>query len=574
MTPQFPLKENLSRLWSSLVVEALAQNGVKKVYASPGLRNAPILSACEAHPNIKLQMGIDERSQSFRALGHSLRKGELTAIICTSGSALAHYFPAIIEAYKSQIPLIIISADRPREKVFFDDNQCIDQVSFFSSYVKKDLNFGPPETDIPPSAIFSAVSYLCEQSLSFPYGPVHFNFPLREPLDHQKIAISEDYLTQSLSLIKDDFSSSYSQISELKISNSIKNEVKKSSKILLSVGYLPPYLRKSLKKFLKDIQIPKIIDVTSGLKFDFSIDDVVLPSLNHPEVLNYLKNNPPDIIFHLGGRMTSKEYYHFLEQLSCELIIVNDAPFLQDPSYKKNYHIQCRPDMALDFLTELFIGHQNWTELSSLKKMIHRKRELILSHEMSFPLLSLTLAEKLSPHQGLYIGNSTLIRSFDYYASTDSSNPLSIYTQRGASGIEGLNASYLGLLESFYEEKTENPPYLVIGDISFLHDQSSLMLFMDLQQPATIIVANNQNGGIFNLLPIKNDHLAIKNITTPHKMNFEYLCKYMNFDYERIENQEQLVKAIAVSKGKRILDVRIDNNVDENLYKQLRTINL
>ena len=133
------LSQNLSRIWASLIINELYQNNITQFYISPGMRNAPLIAALnhlkKLYPNIQMIICVDERAAAFRALGHSKATGKPSVLICTSGTALANYYPAVIEAYKSNLPLIIISADRPPELSYCDDNQTIDQIKIFGKYV-------------------------------------------------------------------------------------------------------------------------------------------------------------------------------------------------------------------------------------------------------------------------------------------------------------------------------------------------------------------------------------------------------------------------------------------------------
>ncbi|MDO9181064.1 MAG: thiamine pyrophosphate-binding protein, partial [Bacteriovorax sp.] len=191
------LSENINRIWASLIIDEFLKNNITQFYLSPGMRNAPLIAAMSNaknyNPKIKIIMCIDERAAGYRALGFAKAQGLPAVLVCTSGTAMANYMPAVVEAKKSNLPMIILSADRPPEVTFCDDNQTMDQTKFYGNYVQGEMSLGAPSFEISPLALTSSLSNLIHKSLFPQRGPVHFNCAFREPLEKTILPIPDDY---------------------------------------------------------------------------------------------------------------------------------------------------------------------------------------------------------------------------------------------------------------------------------------------------------------------------------------------------------------------------------------------
>ena len=240
------------------------------------------------------------------------------------------------------------------------------------------------------------------------------------------------------------------------------------------------------------VKKPVYLDVTSSLKFNFSLNDGATPAFDHPEVLNHYENEKIDSIIHFGGRLTSKFYYKFLEKNpTVDLITIQNISEKEDPSYQTKYRFLRQPNQMAKTLLNIFKNEIDPNEKTPSqgiwKDFVLKKRDIIEKSPLTFPAISKSLVELVPEDSTLFLANSTCIRSFDSYVSPSEVKNLTIMSHRGASGIEGMLASSWGYLDC----QKETPFTLVIGDISFLHDLNSLHFLTEEVRPFIIIVINS-----------------------------------------------------------------------------------
>lgn len=578
------LSENINRVWSSLIIDELNKNGITHFYVSPGLRNAPLIAALShlknTCQNITINMCIDERAAAYRALGYSKATGIPSVLMCTSGTALANYMPAVVEAKKSNLPLIILSADRPSEFTLCDDNQTMDQSKFYGNYVQGEMNLGAPCIEISPRALTSTLSNLIHKSLFPQKGPVHLNCAFREPLENTYVPLPTDYLANALNQMNGlgpstrylPLNTTPTDASITEIASLIKN----SKSALLVIGPLNPYDETAtVLEFIKKLNWPVYFDVSSSLKYQFNLRDNALPTFDHPEVQEALIKNPPEILLHIGGRLTSKHYYTFLKQVpSLNLITLSLNKEKEDPSH----HTKIRINADINSTLTKISGKLGSSPLSAIKLELDfktftlNKIDLIDRGPLAYPLVSKVIIDHIPNHSFLYIGNSTVVRSFDAYFSYENRKYLTVATNRGVSGIEGFIASASGFIDAIDKEM-----YLVIGDVAFIHDLNSLYFLKNLKAPLKIILINNDGGGIFTLLPIHKETEVINLITTPHGQTFKQAATLVGIDYSEVRDELTLKSAFISLQEKKhhcIMEIFIDNITNKAVYDQLRTIKL
>ncbi|RLA62933.1 MAG: 2-succinyl-5-enolpyruvyl-6-hydroxy-3-cyclohexene-1-carboxylic-acid synthase [Epsilonproteobacteria bacterium] len=563
------LTQNLGRLWASLIVNELVKGGCKNFYLSPGLRNAPFIAAIENHPNANILLGIDERAQSFRALGDAKVTGKTAVLVCTSGTAMANYFPAVIEAKKSQTPLIILSADRPSDMVYSGDNQTMKQDNLFGEFVLGSFNPGPPTIEVSPNFLTTSIANLLNKG-NFPAkGPVHLNCPLREPLNQDKRLIPKEYLEQSYYALRIETKYINPTLDPSELDFNFE-EVKNA---LLVVG--PHEVKtnnRALSNLIKKWNWPFFLDACSGLKYSFNISDGATPSLDHPEVLKVLAKHPPEYIFHLGGRLISKHYYQFLkDHPNIKLITVNNQIDKEDPAHRTNIRYNCHPSAFAAKLIHL-LPEKKSEQFYNWNGLVNKKIEIINAGPLTYPSISKSLLDWVPEDSILYLGNSTVIRSFDSYCSLDNKKDLKVVHHRGVSGIEGFIAAACGAGGA-----QDKPVTLVLGDVSFLHDLSSLMLLKSTKNPPVILIINNNGGGIFSLLPIASEEKILPYMLTPHDLSFEHMAKQFGLEYNLVDQIDTLkMNYLKALKNKRphLIEIRVDNEQNVDIYKKLRTVKL
>lgn len=570
------LGNNLSTVWSSIIIDELIKSGVVDYYISPGMRNAPLVQSLLQRTEVKLYLGIDERGQSYRALGNAKATGRTSALLCTSGTALANYTPAIIEAKKSATPLIVLSADRPIELATSDANQTINQVHFYGKHVLADNCLGAPTEEICPQVIRNTVDHLIFRSRYPIKGPVHLNIPLREPLDMTNTNVSSLYLEKSELGFKREFQTKYfppTQGINNRAKEVVSNIIKNNPRGLLVIGSLPCSMDKSvIKDFIKALNWPVFLDISSSLKYSYSLQSNVIPTFDHSEVYEKLSTERPTSIIHLGGRTTSKHYYRFLEEFpEIKLITVNWSEEKEDPSQNTDLRMVSEVDQFCLEMIEMISPSVDPIEVD-WKDFSERKCHLIDDSPLSYPYISKKTIDSIEDGQALYIANSTVVRSFDNYLSLEGKKEIDIFTNRGVSGIEGLISSALGCAEAVDKYTT-----LIVGDVSFLHDLNSLQNVKESESPLCIIVVNNSGGGIFTLLPISKDKKLLPYLTTPHSITFENAAKMFDIKYELISTTNDFDLEFTKAQERKetiILEVMVDNESNVELYNKLKTVKL
>jgi 2-succinyl-5-enolpyruvyl-6-hydroxy-3-cyclohexene-1-carboxylate synthase len=574
--------ENFNLLYSRLILSQISKYGITNFIISPGLRNAPLMIALKQMADVNIAISIDERAAAYMALGQYKASGIPSVLICTSGTAMANYYPAIIEAQKTNSPLIIISADRPQELHYESSNQTMDQLDLFKTLKKSTLNLPIQDQGMNIQSCYTQVERYLLSALA---GEViHLNFPFREPLDTREEDISDE--------LKRDFHN----LLDCTPSQLIKKEntyVKldkgrfTNRNGLLVIGELNSHLSEKelddLKQFVKTCSWPKLIDITTSLKYQFSLEDNNFPSFDHPEVYHAFKNNVPDMILHLGGKLTSKKYHEFI--YNCQVPIINIS---QDKNSEKalsrvNQYISVEPhEFAQNCLhQEIEFTLKNKDYLTKIKNQIEpiisKKVQLINKAPLTFPKISKYIVESIEEKTNLYIANSTAIRSFDSYSSFTQSKELNIITHRGVSGIEGFLAASTG----FHKTK-ENlmPTVLVLGDVSFLHDLNSLNLLKEARSsnsPFVIVLINNFGGGIFTLVPFEDEHNVMPWMTTPHEYQFDKICDSFGVKHELVNDFSRFEKTFSAAiktPGPQVLELRVDNKNNLDIYEKLKTVRL
>lgn len=503
--------------WARNTAEALSRLGVKHACISPGSRNTPLTIAFVEHDIIQCHSIIDERSSGFFALGLAKTTQKLVAIITTSGTATANLYPAIIEANLSRVPLLILTADRPPYLIGTGANQTIDQQDIYGHQVRGFVDMGLPQY-LEHLLMVLKKSYLLAMGLSHygkqinPAGPVHLNFPFDEPLIEKKA------LQQKLDLQENIYNRLQirkieNEISEKTLPDYLINQILTSENVLIVCGEgLSEKELNHLIKFSEKFQIPIFADVLSNLRFKFESKFILCHYENY---LNDLFN--VGLIIRFGKKPNSKALNELLGSYK-------EIVHLFDPIGKFNddtQHIHSHSIMQFPITGEKL----DQTDFNQKLFDAEDKNKSNQNHYV-FKLLN-----SIPKNSQLFIGNSLPIREFDKIASNINKG-ITVLGNRGASGIDGIISSTIGMAKANPEKQT----FLVIGDVSFYYDMSALQLAKNLNVNLTIFVINNSGGQIFNKLPYAN--YGIKDfdkfwLTNPN-LNIEKTADLFGFSYLKI----------------------------------------
>ena len=553
------LVQNSNRLLAATLINELAKRNVTKYYLSPGHRNAPLMAAIHHHPLTKMESVIDERSAGYRALGYAASTETCPALVCTSGTALANYYPSLIEAWASDLPILVISADRPRQQIVAGENQTIIQPNIYGRFA--------PSWDMSEywqdslSTLPDRLEYFLETR-----HPRHINISFEEPLGSEQAPIDAKMQEEAYTLLQSypTPSSSPTDVTESANVKKFNEVVHRSRSPLIVVGEIKSLSeRQALFPLLKESPLPFYLDVTSGIKYQFHLQDGAIPGFEHPEVAEYLQNQI-DTVIHIGGRVTSRNYYRFLQDnVHIKVLNVSSSPHQRDPSRRITQFLRHPP--ASVFPTLLHRPSLKKWDTSWMEEKIQR----VSQAPLSFPQISKILIETIPEGAPLFLGNSTTIRSFDNYISFSLRKDIPVYYNRGVSGIEGHIASALGIAEGTGKITTA-----IIGDVSFLHDMGSLSSLSSDRHNLIIILVNDGGGGIFNLLPTSAEKDILPYMTTPHSLQFEATAKQFKLPYCTASNGEELVRTyqFLLERGCGLLEVKLDPKNNLKVYRQLKTL--
>ena len=568
------LDRNMNQLWASLIVNELVKNGIDTFFISPGNRNVPLIAALAHNQQAVKRLTIDERASAFRALGYAKSSGKAGVLICTSGTALSNYFPAVIEAYEDELPLIVISADRPPELVGSHANQSIEQTDIYGHFVLEKLNLPCPDESYLPDALLSKIDYL----ISKKNGPVHINCPFREPLlDSQdpNWEIPEPYLSSARKMF--DNPKPYTEYLPVQMVpgslETIEKAIQETERGMVVIGRMAPSVdRRELIRFVTDLGWPVYCDIASGLKGCVPIS-LQIPILDHPVALEKVSTYQPQTILQFGTGLVSKHYYQtILSEQSADLILVTARSGVRDPAHRVNIKIPIQVDCFVKACQtgqfRLSPNQQRDDFLASVQTHYRRMEDKIPINEFSFPLLARLITQTIPENEALFLGNSIAIRAFDALRFS-TNKTIEIITNRGVSGIEGNLATSVG-----YAETRPRRITAVIGDISLLHDLNSLMLISPSRTPIILVVPNNQGGKIFDRLPARNyPEVLDPYLTTPHDMDFEHAAAQFNLDYSHTaqpQEFEEVYQTALRGKNNRLIEVSIDPERDLEVLKQMQ----
>jgi 2-succinyl-5-enolpyruvyl-6-hydroxy-3-cyclohexene-1-carboxylate synthase len=578
-------KENLNILWGSLLVEELIRNGINYFCLSPGSRSTPLTVAVARNPKAEPAVIYDERAAAFHALGYSRATGKPAVLICTSGTAAANYFPAIVEASLDLIPMIVLSADRPPEKIDTGANQTIRQSKMYGDYVRWFFDLPCPTAEIPPQMVLTTINHCIYKSLTQPPGPVHLNCQFREQLVPVRRKIPPDYL-RDLDLWNRHSHpyTSYSlsaMLPEEQIRKDLLKIIRKTSKGLLVVGRLHSDEEKlAVRSFSRKLDWPVFTDILSGQRLGNGSENL-LPYFDLMLLAEHLHQKyQPDTIIHMGDQPASKRYLQFVDKNPPRnYISLLPHSFRSDPTHRVTW----RMETGLREFCEQF-SHSNSVQidrkwLGFLKKCSHSVGRFLDSQlkkngNLSEPAIARLISQLIPKEHSLFLASSLPIREVDMFADPGG-NPIPISANRGVSGIDGTIASALG-----YARGRNKPLTLLIGDLAFLHDLNSLSLISAQKIPITIVLINNRGGGIFSFLPIADFKEVFEPFFgTPHHYSFAETARQFELTYSLPGNTGEFETAYqkAVKSRKSTL-IEVQTNRQDNvefhsrLYDQIRSI--
>ncbi len=524
---------NISFYWATIFVRSLLKSEVRHVVISPGSRSTPLTMAAAAHPKLQKHIILDERSAAFTALGIGKATGKPAMLICTSGTAASNYYPAVIEARQSGVPLIIATADRPPHLRSTGANQAIDQIKLFGDYPVFFHEVGEPHTG---DQDFERLRMLAHQSTAISQqqrGPVHLNFPFRKPLEPTPDFVKETEQENRETAVNASTITQF-RLETYHLPDGVQKAIASSSRPIIIIGPLAPQDdTQSIARLAKQLDCPVLSEST--VKSDYAINGYA-GFLKNSDVRNNLR---PDLILRFGFQPTSKALEQALQDWDTDHHFhFASTTDWQDATFAGSTHLSWlgRP-IAFEQVNHSdkkeWINRWQKTDYSFrnyLKKNVNETAELTDGH-----LFHQFLSQYKDEHF-IAVSNSFPARDIQLFGRDIIQHPL--FLNRGASGIDGVTSTTIGLSAAL-----RKPGILLIGDLAFLHDTNALLNHKMITQNLTIVVVNNSGGSIFRMLPIEEHKDYFKEyFETPQSADIQQLVQSYGIDYHQISDLSALWK--------------------------------
>ncbi len=550
--------------------------GIKHIVISPGSRNAPLTIGFTKNPFFKCYSIVDERCAAFFALGMAQQMQEPVAVVCTSGSALLNYYPAVAEAFYSDIPLIVVSADRPSYRIDIGDGQTIRQENVlekhigYSTNLKQDVSHAPEivaklgkqllvESQKEIQAFNEKELDMAIQTVFVQKAPVHINIPFEEPLYGQ---VQEPMV--EVSGAKDDSVEREAENNWDEFAKTWKNSPKKM--VLVGVNHPDTISQEVLEALATDGNTLVFTETTSNLhhpEFFPSIDSIIAPIEKSAEREALFKALQPDLLITFGGMIVSKKIKAFLRKFQPAAHWHIDPKKAYDTFFCLSDHIKTNPNEFLKAIvspeTTESLYKLKW---KGVKAKYERARETYLQQ---IPFSDFTVYDEVMQHipkgYQVHLANSSTVR----YAQLFPMHPtLKVFCNRGTSGIDGSTSTAIGA-----SVHSKEPTLLITGDLSFFYDSNAL--WSNYVRPDfRIIVINNGGGGIFRILPGKEDTEEFGTFfETHHQLTSEHLAKMFGFEYTKAVDKDSLVKSFSVfyqkSQKPKILEINTPRGLNNKI---------
>lgn len=589
---------NTNTVWASILAATLQRIGLTTAVICPGSRSTPLTIAFAQNTKIEAIPILDERSAAFFALGIARKSGLPVAVICTSGTAGANFYPAIIEARESRVPLLILTADRPPELRDCHSGQTIDQVKLYGNYPNWQTELAVPSLDMEMLRYLRQTMVYAWERSQFPVkGPVHINLPFRDPL--APIADTTTNLLKSQFQSQEFFSHIPHSPLKLKTGNR-EEEYSENSK--LSAPLPTPRFPLPIREWQKSdrgIIIAGLAQPDNPRGYCSAVGELS-KALGFPvlgeglsPIRNYAKLNPylistydlilrdrllaetlkPEIVIQIGELPTSKEIRAWLNQYQPQRWIIDDSDQNLDSLHGQTIHLRIAVEelgekglemgeaiSTLSSLTSNFFDLnylEKWCSLEN-KFRIKIDDKMRMMNQLFEGKAAWLLSQVLPPETPLFIANSMPVRDVEWFW-IPGNREIKPFFNRGANGIDGTLSTALGIAHR------NKSTVILTGDLALLHDTNGFLLAQNLVGHLTILLINNNGGGIFEMLPISQFEPPFeKFFATPQSVNFAQLCGSYGVEHHLIESWGELEDLLnpLPKLGMRVLEIATNRKVD------------
>lgn len=585
---------NRNEVWGRILVDELARAGVREVCVAPGSRSTPLVLALAEDERLRAFVHLDERSAAFFALGLGRATGRPAAVVTTSGTAAANLLPAVVEASWSEVPLLLLTADRPRRLRDADANQAIDQVRLFGNYPRLFLDLAAPEVEGRALRHLRVqASRAVAAALGPVAGPVHLNVPFEKPLEpdpaprdpasHEAPRVPEDVPPgfeeeHPRAAGGRDDGTSYTRVvvGRTRLSDDevegVAARVRAAPRGVIVAGPHPDSGRvgPAALRLAAATGYPLLADPLSGGRFGpgggalrVGRSDLLL---RDPSVREALR---PELVIRVGASPTSAAVRAFLEEaVPARQVVVDGGHRWKDHLAAATDYLRADAGDLLEALTARVgeVANAGWREAwreadGAADGTVAKALEGAL-----FEGTVLAEAARAVPGGGaLFVSSSMPVRDLDAFGASRE-EAVRVHGNRGASGIDGIVSSALGVAAG-----SAGPTVAVLGDVALIHDMNGLLAARKQELDAVLVVIHNDGGGIFHMLPIREHEPAFTPyFATPHGLDFRHAAALYGLPFIRAESREELRTALAAGLaegGCRIVEVRTDREENRKRHE-------
>ncbi len=564
--PQLDFR-NTNTLWSSVLVETLVRCGVRQAVVSPGSRSAPLTFALARHPQVEAIPVLDERSAGFFALGLAKQHRLPVVLVCTSGTAAANFLPAVVEAHESGVPLIVLTADRPPELRDSHSGQTIDQVKIYGHYVNFHHELAIPQATLPMLCYLrQTVAHAVEQALNPAAGAVHLNCPFRDPL----VPLSDSTALPA----ENQFTGFFDALSPVRASlgKAVSPKVRFKERGVIVVGPNEATsgadFARSIGRLSKALGWPVLADALSPVRTHADDAGSVIAHydtlLRNEALATVLR---PARVICIGSWPTSKVLRSWLQATDPEVVLVTERATNEDALHLRTRFVRA----SLAEWSRGFSGRRAATGyarewLVAEARVARRLRRTIGAEKVLIePIWPGVLAANLPADTACFIASSMPVRDAEYFWPAGNRGQR-IFFNRGANGIDGTLSTALGMAHG------GAPAVLVTGDLALLHDTNGFLSVRKFRGSLTIVLINNNGGGIFGHLPVAQFEPPFEEFfATPQHVDFGKLCATYDVGYTVVKSAAQLARLASKlpRRGVRVLELRTDRKHDAAWRKRI-----
>jgi 2-succinyl-5-enolpyruvyl-6-hydroxy-3-cyclohexene-1-carboxylate synthase len=571
--------------------EAFAAAGVRHVCICPGSRSAPLAVSAARSRELRVWVHVDERAAAFFALGLAKAARSPVALVCTSGTAAANFLPAVVEAFHGRVPLLVLTADRPPELRGWGAAQTIDQVGLFGSHVRWFSEAPPPQCGAPALRYASALACRAVAvATGSPPGPVHLNLPFREPLDPSpgpSRGAGPD--PEGTSALRSRGSGPYTRswscapppppdlVSEL-----LERLLRAPRGVIAcGPGDGDPALPDAVAGLARALGWPVLAESTSQIRCGPHTREAPILACFDAFLRDrgFARAHPPDLVLRIGAPLTSKSFHQWLElHPASRLVMLDPDRTWSDPLHLASDVIEADPLLVCDGLQRRLRERSSpsarpdwltdWSVAEKCARQVIEGREGVRS-ELLAPQVVGVLARALPEGATLFVSNSMAVRDLDGFLPV-SAKPLRVLANRGANGIDGIVSTALGAAA------VSGPLVLLSGDLAFLHDAGGLFAAHQHGLRATLVVVNDDGGGIFSLLPIAAHRESVDFdplFTVSHGLDLSAVAGAYGIQHQRVSTAPDLSVALQdslASDGTQVIEVAVDRRENLAIHQEIQ----